>query len=183
MLSSDQLKQLLAELDAELGRRGVAAEICLFGGAAMILAFDARESTRDVEAIFVPRAEVAAAAEAVAERCGVPADWLNDAVKGFVSQRHETTTEGLPLLEHVRLVRPTDEYLLAMKCLAARAADYATDGDRRDVELLVRRLNLRTAEDVFQVIAAYYHDRVIPARTRYFVEEIIEALWPADPKP
>jgi hypothetical protein len=35
---------------------------------------------------------------------------------------------------------------------------------------------------VFDVISAYYHQNLIPARTRYFVEEIVEPLWPPAPK-
>ena len=34
--------------------------------------------------------------------------------------RHETTAAGLPQFAHLRLTMPVPEYLLAMKCMAAR---------------------------------------------------------------
>lgn len=177
MYSRQRILQLLNRLNAELQRAGVTAEVCLFGGAAMVLAFDAREATRDVDAVFAPTDTLRQAIAAVARDEGESEDWMNDAVKGFVSSTPVTTDEGLPVLSHVRLLRPADDYLLAMKCLAARAAgDHAT-GDRADVALLIRKLNLRTVDAVVEVIRRYYHDRVVPARTRYFVEEILEKLW------
>ncbi|MFU8892400.1 MAG: hypothetical protein ACNA8L_02120 [Luteolibacter sp.] len=38
-----------------LHEKGAIGELCIFGGAAMVLAFDARESTRDVDAVFVTK--------------------------------------------------------------------------------------------------------------------------------
>ena len=58
MLSDGEIGQALSELDAALARRGIKGEVCLFGGAVMVLAFQARQSTRDVDAIFAPAAIV-----------------------------------------------------------------------------------------------------------------------------
>ena len=46
----------------------------------MALAYDARRATVDVDAIFVPAAEVRKAAARVAERLQIEEDWLNDGV-------------------------------------------------------------------------------------------------------
>ena len=37
-----------------MARRGVIADIYIFGGAAMALAYDARRATRDIDAVFKP---------------------------------------------------------------------------------------------------------------------------------
>ena len=44
----------LRRLSELLRERGVQGEICLFGGTAMVLAFNARERTKDVDAVFHP---------------------------------------------------------------------------------------------------------------------------------
>src|SRR5438046_3165351 len=75
-------------------------------------------------------------------------EWLNDGVKGFLSSRAELVSGGLPQFSHLRLTRPTERYLLAMKCLAARAGGLETQGDKDDIEFLARRLGLRSAEEV-----------------------------------
>lgn len=66
-LTKEQILAALARLNDLLHEKGVMGEICIFGGAAMVLAFDARESTRDVDGIFVPKTEVIESAGKVAE--------------------------------------------------------------------------------------------------------------------
>lgn len=75
----------LTALGVELHSQGVTGEMYLVGGAAIALAFDERRSTRDVDAVFEPKASVYAAAEAIAPSLGLPVGWLNDAVKGFLA--------------------------------------------------------------------------------------------------
>jgi hypothetical protein len=41
-------------LGDRLVRRGVIADVYVFGGAAMALAYDARRATRDIDAVFKP---------------------------------------------------------------------------------------------------------------------------------
>src|SRR4051812_3648932 len=106
-LSKDQIIAALSALNNKLLDAGITGEICIFGGAAMVLAFDARKSTRDVDAIFVPKGLLAKAAAEVGEAMGFPEGWLNDGVKGFVSAEGELTEDDLPRLSNVRLMRPT----------------------------------------------------------------------------
>ena len=82
---------------------------------------------------------------------------LNDAAKGFVSARPETTEGGLPQFSNLRLTMPTAEYLLAMKCMASRIG--AVEGETHDVSdivFLIRHLKLPGAKDVMDIVAAYY---------------------------
>lgn len=101
------------------------------GGTVMVLAFNARLATKDVAALFQPALMIRQMARIVAESQGLPADWLNGGVKGFVSARYETTTGHLPQFPHLRLTVVVPEYLLAMKCLAARVG--GTDDEPSDV--------------------------------------------------
>lgn len=139
----------------------------------MILAFDARESTRDVDAVFVPKAEIYEEAAKIAEDMGLPASWLNDEVKGFVSLEGDVTTERMPQWENLRILRPTTRYLLAMKCMAARVAKYDTAGDKDDIIHLCKDLGIHAAEEVFNLVEDYYSSSRIPVKTRYFIQEII----------
>src|SRR5687768_6127456 len=90
-LTREAILRALSSLSEELGKEGVIGEICLFGGTVMILAFTARLSTKDVDALFQPTTLIRDLARRIAEEQRLPADWLNDGVKGYVSSRHETT--------------------------------------------------------------------------------------------
>ena len=171
-----QIVAALKALDYECKRRGITGEICIYGGAEMVLVFDARDATRDVDAIFRPKSEIREAAQAVAEDLGLPETWLNDGVKGYIARREELTERPiseLGALSNLRLTWPSADYLLAMKCIAARIADYDTDGDRRDVEFLIKSLSLREPGEVFERIERFYSKDFIHVKTRYFVEEIL----------
>lgn len=52
-LSARDIKTAFATLSDELARQRQRAEIIVMGGAAMVLLFGARESTKDVDAYFV----------------------------------------------------------------------------------------------------------------------------------
>ena len=119
-LIREQILAALNVLNRALAQRGVMGEICRFGGAVMVLAFNARLATKDVDAVFEPATVVRDLARQVGESAGLPANWLNDGVKGYLSARHEVTSGLLPQFDHLRLTMPTAEYLLAMKCLASR---------------------------------------------------------------
>ncbi|MCW1886136.1 hypothetical protein OKA04_15470 [Luteolibacter flavescens] len=142
----------------------------------MVLAFDARLSTRDVDAVFMPKSEISGAAEQVAENLGLPASWLNDGVKGFVSATGELTDEGMPQWPNLRILRPSTRYLLAMKCMASRVAGYDGGGDRADIVLLCRELGFTTSKQVLDVVAEYYPAEMISAKTTFFIEEIIAEI-------
>ncbi len=174
-LTREQIIAALHALDGECAKRGIAGEICIYGGAEMVLVFDARTGTRDVDAVFRPKSEIMNAAHAIAEEVGLPADWLNDSVKGFISHNEKVNYEPIVAelegLLHLRITWPTAEYLLAMKCLAARSEE--TSEDRQDVEFLIRSLGLTTGKAVLEVVEQFYPADRIHVKTRYFVEEII----------
>ncbi len=167
MLGGDRIRELFAALDQELARRSVVGEVGLLGGAVMCLVFRARESTKDVGALFAPTREIRDAAVAVARTFGIADDWLNDAAKGFVV----SSPPRIQVLElpNLRVWAPTADYLLAMKCVSARFDMHDAD----DVAFLVRHLGLATPGEVFERITRYYPSGRVPPRTRFLVEELL----------
>lgn len=175
-LSRETILAALTRLDALLRDKGVIGEICIFGGAAMVLAFDARESTRDVDAIFVPKNDVLDAARMVAQEFDIRIDWFNDGVKGFISPKGEVTSDGMPKFENLRIMRPTTEYLLAMKCLASRVEDYSHQGDKADVITLLKKLALTDSSAVCDLVVKYYKESLLHPKVRFFIEETVSEL-------
>jgi len=174
-LTREQILAALGALDQMLAERGVIGEVCLFGGAVMVLAFNARLATKDVDALFQPAVLVRELAARVAAGTGLPTDWLNDGVKGFVSARHEVVSGNLPQFPHLRLTMPTAEYLLAMKCLASRLGSGGGEADdTADIAYLIRELGLKSADAVLQIVTAYYPPDRVPVKAQFLVESLFE---------
>jgi hypothetical protein len=73
-----EIVEALTAVGESLERRGLRGEMYLVGGAAIALAYDSRRATRDIDAVFEPKAAIYEAAAEVAERSGLPPGWLND---------------------------------------------------------------------------------------------------------
>lgn len=174
MLERTVILQALEALSQHLAARGVRGEICLFGGAAMVLAFQTRQSTKDVDAVFAPAAAVREAAAEIGRELRLPEGWLNDGVKGWLSEAHATTRAELPQFPNLAVTMPLPEYLLAMKCMAARAE--AGSRDLEDTIFLLKHLGFAAAEPVLDLLERYYPVQLIPPRSRYFIEAALHEL-------
>lgn len=168
-LSARDLRRLFGLLNDELASAGTEGELFVVGGAVMCLAYAVRPSTQDVDAYFRPAREVREAAARVAAKAGLAPDWLNDAVKGFLSERGEFR----PWLElsHLRVMLAQPEYLLAMKCLALRIGAEFHDED--DIRYLLRHLGVGSYPSAVEIITRYYPLERFPQKTLYALEELL----------
>ena len=166
MLSKDDIARLLNELADELEARGLQGDLFLVGGAAMALAYSARRATRDLDAVFEPKQVIYEIAHRVGTRHGLPDDWLNDGVKGFLpgSDPGATVFFDRPGLA-VRIASP--RYLFAMKMLAARV-----ERDVDDIEALYRLSGFRSVEEALDHVQALYPHQPVPPRAQYLLEEL-----------
>ena len=157
----------LEALGAELTGAGIHGQVFIVGGAAMALAYSDRRVTKDIDAVFEPKATIYAAAETVAERLGLPDDWLNDGVKGFLPGV-DRDARPLPEIRGIEVTTASPRYLLAMKLLAMR---FGEDDD--DIRVLLAQTGIETADEALALMARMYPDREPPLKTRLFLEEIL----------
>jgi hypothetical protein len=167
--SASELKRLFDLLNAELRQSETEGELFVVGGAVMCLAYAARPSTQDVDAFFRPARQVREAAARVAARAGVAADWLNDGVKAYLSERGDF--RSFLELDHLRVMVAEPGYLLAMKCLSMRIG--AEFHDEHDVRYLLRYLNIDAYEAALAVITRYYPLERFPQKTLYALAELL----------
>ena len=168
-LTRADIRPLFDLLNDDLRRTDTKGELFLVGGAVMCLAYAARPSTQDVDAVFRPAAKVREAAARVAARAALSPDWLNDGVKGFISAQGDFA----PFLEldHLRVMLAQPAYLLAMKCLAMRIGAEFHDED--DVRYLLRHLDIRSYDAAVAIIARYYPLDRFPQKTLYALAELL----------
>jgi hypothetical protein len=168
LLGPDEIRELLEVLGARLEERGIEARIFLVGGAAMALAFSTRRITRDVDAVFEPKSAIYAEAAALARERGLPEDWLNDGVKGFLPDKVQPvegqasySARGL----HVGIA--SAEYLFAMKAAAARQE---TDGE--DLRHLAAELGLSSAKQALELVDRFYGRERLTMKTQLILEDL-----------
>lgn len=166
---------LLGEL-AELEQ--VTLELCIFGGSAMMLAYRARETTKDVDVIAKPAEVAHRLAHAVAERLALHDSWLNNDVRRFVSIEGTFATLEIQELEsagrrRLKITRPSAKYLLAMKCLAARSGLPGHPGDLEDISFLVRKMEIRSVEEVERNLQRFYPQETLTPKVRELIQNIL----------
>lgn len=154
----------------EIARMAVAQQqvidIAVHDGFTLVLCADARETTRDVDAIFLNQRDLGyRLADAAGRRLGLPSDWLNQAVKHYAPPKGNPAPTLLPFGEYprgeeevgLRVFTPTPEYLLAMKLLASRGEDVeAVRRDTADIHNLMTVTGIDTEEKLLALMARCY---------------------------
>jgi predicted nucleotidyltransferase len=152
-------------------------ELIVVGGAVMAVYFQSRASTADVDAIFSPTAETRRWAEAVADELGLPSDWLNDGVKGFIAV--ESPGRVLHRSDGITVRTLALAHLLALKLMAWRDDVDFADAMKILEELVAEAvLDCSTPEKLLALVAPYF----VPSKrtkAQYALEELWELHDPA----
>ena len=143
--------------------------LVLAGGAALVVLYEARDSTKDIDAFLIDSTSgdvLRRAASQVAVDLGLPDDWLNDGVKGYVHglALGDIVLEGPKI--HVQALAPTQ--LLAMKLSAWR-----DDVDVADARLLLSKLS-NDRDQVWHAIESH----LVPGRelkAKYAFDDVWKA--------
>lgn len=163
-----KILEALQALGDELTRRDVRGQIFIVGGAAMALAYSTRRVTKDIDAVFEPKSAIYDAAASVAEDLELPEDWLNDAAKGYMPGNDESP-RPIADIRGIEVTTASPRYLLAMKLMAMRFGE-----DDEDIEILLRKCNLQSAEEALDLLERMYPLKEPPVKTRFYLEELFK---------
>jgi hypothetical protein len=181
-------REALLKAFDELGRsawsESATIEIAVYGGSALMLVYDWRIATKDVDGVFEhDRDRVGRLAAQIAEAHGWPADWLNDGVKGFLSDRDQETGMQVLLGEFPsadepgqRVLVPRPEYLFAMKCRAMRLGGVGENRDIEDIRRLAAEIGLRSADEAIGLVASFYPRAQLQPKVQFGLEEIFSQM-------
>lgn len=173
LLTRQDIITALERLGQLAAADGYTLRLVIVGGAAMVLGYNARQSTQDIDALFLPPPEariVRTWATIIARENGWPDDWLNDAAKVYLTG----FSNGPVLLQApgIEVRQPAIEQLLAMKLCAWR-----DDVDIADASLLLTALGPASDRaEVWQRVVPY----LLPGRelkAQYAFEDLWENLY------
>lgn len=167
-MTKETIIKALRELDQELSLKGIRGEICLVGGAVMCLVFNARNSTKDLDALFQPTEVIQKAAFNVSEKLGLENSWwINDAAKAFISDKAEFISYDLGL-KNLNLMTASPQYMLAMKVLSSRPGT----NDECDITFLANFLQLKSKDQVMDIIKKYYPKQELSVESKIMIKSI-----------
>jgi hypothetical protein len=163
-----EITDALKELGELAKSQGEIIELMIVGGALMVLAYETRLTTKDVDALIIAPPKVALVrqlAEQIAFEKGWPTDWLNDAAKGFISG----VSFGQILLKSPGIIvhAPSVEQALAMKLSAWRG-----DVDIDDALTLLKQLAVSEQQTIWESLSPY----LVPG-TELKAQYAFEDLW------
>ncbi|MBI4621685.1 MAG: hypothetical protein HY736_00495 [Verrucomicrobia bacterium] len=172
-LTRVQVVRALTRLGELCAAAQIKAEIAIYGGTVMMIAYDFRAATKDVDAIFHPPGAIEALIGQVAGELNLPENWMNSGVKTFVGLRESKIGFSQLQIPGLVITRPSPRYLLAMKCMAARLPTPFRGGDVEDIKFLVRTLRIGSIKEVDAIVGDYYGDRVLENEKRWLIEKLI----------
>jgi hypothetical protein len=167
-MSADDIRLAFAALARQLEAVEQRGEIVVIGGAALVLLFDARQSTKDVDAYFLKpdAAALRAAAAHIAEQMNLPSDWLNDAAKGYL--------HGLEIGETLYETNSLTVYAAsATQLLALKLAAWRDAVDRADAKLLLEHLR-GSRREIWSAV-----ERFVPEHELDKASYAFDDLWEA----
>lgn len=152
-------------------------EISIYGGTAMMLAYDSRNATRDIDAIFHPIEEGQRLITQVAKDLDLHDQWMNNDVKVFIADRE--IKRQLPQFDswsHLKITVPVSAYLLAMKSIACRDALPGFAGDQEDLKFLIKKMNVRSVTEIQETIDKYFEAEVLGADNVRVLTKLIQEI-------
>ncbi len=166
-MNREDMITALEELNKELRFIGVRAEIGLYGEKVICLVLNVREATHNIEALFEPNGRIRSVVQDVGTSLGLDEDWINDAVKGLVSDKNDMIV--LSKLSNIDINTAFAPYMLAMKVMSY-SADNIDEID--DIKYLLRYLNIKSVEQVLDVINSYYPVNKVLPETHNMLEKV-----------
>ncbi|MFT3940327.1 hypothetical protein [Rhodopseudomonas sp.] len=180
----DTVVRAFESMGRYLRKREVVGEIAVYGGTAILLQFPWRKATEDVDATY-PELEtegvIKDAAAYAAIECGLPDDWLNNAVGGFTPKDerdeffllHGDYPRGEKPGLRVMVAKP--EYLCAMK-LKALARESYQDKDFNDLVELAVGAGVTSESELSDLFSNFFPGETLDPVAAARIPEALKAI-------
>lgn len=180
-LDRETVENAFRTMGEYLRDRKILGEIVVYGGSAIMLQFDWRSSTHDVDARITSdsvHGHVQTAVHYAATKLGLQQSWLNEAVASYVS-KSQTSTDTISYGMYPDYFRPglrvllaTPRYLLAMKLMAISRHDR----DFNDAANLAMEVGVQTYDDMMELVGGFYPEDDLPEMVRLRFHDLEEVI-------
>ena len=184
LLDRPKIQEAFRLMGQYLLDRKALGEIVVYGGSAILLQFDWRRLSMDVDARIVSAASHGLVIEAMhdaAKRLQLPSSWLNESVTMYARRGEESADRVFigtyPSAGRVglRVMAAKPEYILAMK-LAALERATGDDRDYLDAINLGAVCGVTTAEGLRDIFRKYFAEATLPFRAELRLRDLADAI-------
>ncbi len=147
--SPEKIIELLTELGERLAARGIEGELYLVGGGAMLLGYNRRTVTKDLDAIYLPAEEIDEIVKEMSLEYSefvIAGSWLNSQVAPLLPRVKDSRAWEALKIPGLSVQVASAQHLLAMKARAGRGIR-----DYEDVAVLADILELERIDQVWEI--------------------------------
>ncbi len=175
LMDKDRLIQIFDYLNEMLKANQLQLEITIYGWTVMTMVYDNRPATKDIDCVFseVNQKLLDNILGMTRFTFNLPENWINEEIKEPLKSIIKEDKETYKVYSNLKILRPKAEQLLAMKILAARAEPAK---DFIDAFILCRDLDIRTREELLNVVEKYLPLTLIGERQIRFIKYLGEDL-------
>jgi hypothetical protein len=170
MLTKEKILKYFNLLNDELKALDIHGELLLAGGASMCLVHEARDMTKDIDALYEPKSLINQIVKKIAIRENIQENWLNDAVKAYIIP--DTPIDSFLNLGNLVINTVSPNYLLAMKMMASRYGEHDYD----DIIFLLRKLHISTIDEAIDSLLTFFSPEQILPKTQFVIQQAIEKI-------
>ncbi|WP_279146039.1 MULTISPECIES: DUF6036 family nucleotidyltransferase [Clostridium] len=168
-ITKELFLELMEVLDKKLQENKLELSINIYGGIVMMLCFDARPATKDIDALFNTSEQINNILLSIAETYGLDKNWINQDVKEPLKYIKKENIKEIYRFKNLKIFAPDADQMLAMKILSARPEPYR---DFNDAEYLTNYLKIENLEEVLKLFDMYIGKRYLGNRQKMFLNYV-----------
>ncbi|MFU7515529.1 hypothetical protein [Clostridium sp. HCS.1] len=175
LLNKEKLNDIFEYLNSRLRDNQLQLEITIYGGTVMTMVYDNRPATRDIDCVF-SEINISILNNILDDTkfvFNLSDNWINEEIKEPLKYIIKEEKEIFKQYSNLQILKPNAKQLLAMKVLAARpepAKDFV------DCYILCKDLNIKTKEELINIVSQYIPLSLIGERQRTFIMYLGEDL-------
>lgn len=168
-ITSELFSEILDVLNERLGENKLNLSINIYGGTVMMISYDVRPATKDIDAIFETSPQIETILTDIAETYGLAEDWINQDIKEPLKYTKKENLKEIYIYNHLKIFAPSPEQMLAMKIMSSRAEPFR---DFSDAEYLIEFLGLQKLEQVIDIFDRYFGRKFLRDRQKTFLNYV-----------
>ena len=175
LMDKDRLLEIFDYINERLKANQLQLEITIYGGTVMTMVYDNRPATKDIDCVFseVNQKLLENILGMTKFTFNLPENWINEEIKEALKSIIKEDKETYKVYTNLKILKPIAEQLLAMKILAARGEPAK---DFIDAFILCKDLNIKTREELLNVVEKYLPLTLIGERQIRFIKYLGEDL-------